>query len=280
MVKLLSLLTLIVFLILFPPATLALVSQNALPGDSLYPVKRVLEEGILIATSFNPTTRAWFSAARSQRRYKEVRELVSKGEKKAAAKSLKELIEQTSLTIDQVQLLEDSDQKKQLAASLIKSIDEYKIGLTEVKQEVIRSQSVTQPAIPSSPSPSVHITPPPVSQPTPTPTPAPFVPPSQQEDGDLTEGLDEANDQLEEQRKRLEEALRLAIFATGASGESSGEEDEDDGGPIDPGDEQIDSHGWQGVFNRLFVGEEGNSQGEEKNDKDGKSKGKDNREDD
>ncbi len=277
MVKLLSLLTIVVFLVLFPPATLAFVSQNALPGDSLYPVKRALEEGVLIASGINPTTRAWFSAARAMRRYREVRGLISKGEKKAAAKSLKELIEQTSFTIDQVQLIKDSGKKKQLAADLIKSIDEYRVGLIEVRQEVVQSQRVT-----STPTPSPYQTTPPPSPPASEPTPSSASPltsstPSQQEDNDLTEGLDEANDQLEKQRRRAEEALRLAAFEVNSSGGDSedenengdGDEDEDEDEPIDPGDEQIDSRGWQGVFNRLFEGRGENSQRENKSNKGG-----------
>ena len=70
MIRLLSILTIILAIILFPPATLAVLSNNAVPGDAAYPIKRTLEDVIYAAASINPTSKAWFSAARSDRRYR------------------------------------------------------------------------------------------------------------------------------------------------------------------------------------------------------------------
>ncbi|MBI3485624.1 hypothetical protein HY025_01620 [Candidatus Daviesbacteria bacterium] len=53
MVKLLATFILILTIMLFPPATLAYISQNSLPGDRLYPVKRGLEDGVLWLASIS-----------------------------------------------------------------------------------------------------------------------------------------------------------------------------------------------------------------------------------
>ena len=39
MIKLLSIICLVLAIVLFPPAALALVSNNAVPGDATYPIK-------------------------------------------------------------------------------------------------------------------------------------------------------------------------------------------------------------------------------------------------
>ena len=46
MIKLLSIICLVLAIVLFPPAALALVSNNAVPGDATYPIKRALEVAI------------------------------------------------------------------------------------------------------------------------------------------------------------------------------------------------------------------------------------------
>ena len=61
MIRLLSIITLILSIVLFPPASLALISNNAVPGDSIYPIKRFLEDGIYAVASITPGTKAWFS---------------------------------------------------------------------------------------------------------------------------------------------------------------------------------------------------------------------------
>ena len=64
MARLLALATLILSLVLFPPATLAYLSQDAVPGDRMYPIKRGFEDVILTVTSINPWSKAFVATAR------------------------------------------------------------------------------------------------------------------------------------------------------------------------------------------------------------------------
>ena len=69
--KIISTFALIIMIVLFPPAALITVSQGAVQGDATYPIKRILEDGIFAVASLNSVSKAWFAAARSDRRFKE-----------------------------------------------------------------------------------------------------------------------------------------------------------------------------------------------------------------
>src|SRR3989344_5616963 len=134
MFKLLSLICLVLFILLTPPAVLAYISQDAVPGDITYPIKRKLEDGIVLVAAINPTTKAIFSVDRSTRRFKESSALLSKG--KVPIESLSELIFQTQLASTEIAQVKDPVEKKRLQEKLEKSIGEYIQGLTEAKKQV------------------------------------------------------------------------------------------------------------------------------------------------
>lgn len=168
MTKLLSIASLILMLILFPPAALALVSNDAVPGDTTYPIKITLENMIYAVASVNPVSKAWFSAARSDRRFKEIKTLIAQG--KSATDTLQQLITQTSITAHQIDSVENPVEKTKLIAQLQTSIKEYNQGLSKFTQPV--SNQVL-----SSPSPKITISdlplsPAPVTTQRPTPSPA------------------------------------------------------------------------------------------------------------
>lgn len=173
MVKLLSTIILILAIILFPPAALAFVSQNAIPGDSTYPIKRDLENVILKLASVNPVTQAWFSVNVSNRRFEESKALISQG--KQADTTLNELVDQTTIAAQEVNQVPDSSQKQKLNEDLNQSISNYIVTLSQ------QETNTTYIAIPTTQSPPTQtITPTPLSTPNtlltlqlPTPTPAP-----------------------------------------------------------------------------------------------------------
>lgn len=132
MVRLLATVSLIASLVLFPPAALAFVSQDALPGDILYPAKRTLERAILAAASLTPVTRAYFSTAMVESRYKETTSLLSKGE--AASGSLNELVVQTATAVQDISKIDDSVKRQELITKLSADIDSYNQGLAQTQQ--------------------------------------------------------------------------------------------------------------------------------------------------
>lgn len=218
MVRLLSIISLILAIVLFPPAALALISNNAVPGDVTYPIKRVLEDGIFAVASIHPTSKAWFAAARSDRRFKEFTTLVAQGKK--TSDTLNELVEQTQIAANQIANVSDEGQKQKLVQQLAQSIEKYDQGLQQVSSPTTPlPQATPVPQESASPTatvlPSPTPTPPPVVQPTPVPTavptatphptPAPTLSP---DDEDRQRQIDEARRRLEEIRRRLEEQQR------------------------------------------------------------------------
>lgn len=129
MVKLLSTITLYLALILFPPSVLALVSNNAVAGDLTYPIKRSLESVIVAVASVNPTTKAWFSQTRSNRRYKEFTTLIAQG--KNTTETLNELAEQTDVALEQIAKVTNPEEKAKLIEQLSQSIKKYDTGLQQ-----------------------------------------------------------------------------------------------------------------------------------------------------
>lgn len=155
MAKLLSIVSLILVVALFPPAALAVVSNNAVPGDSTYPIKRSLESIVYGIASINPFTRAWFAQARSERRFAEVTVLMTQG--KQIKESLNELVEQTQAAAEQINQVSDPGKKEELINQLSDSITKYDDKLAQLSQ----TQNLPTPS--SSP----------ISSPTPYPTVSP-----------------------------------------------------------------------------------------------------------
>lgn len=231
MIRLLSIISIILAIVLFPPATLALVSNNAVPGDAAYPIKRTLEDGIYAVASLNPAVKAWFSAARSDRRFKEFSTLVAQG--KSASNTLGELVSQTDVAAEEIKQVDDPVKKQELIAQLSDSIDKYSQKLDEVPipKPAETAAPVSTPT--SSPSltpfpkasptskPSATFKPATTPQPTeqpkptataskaPTPRPTPVVsgPPAPTSgNGSVTSNeVDDAKKKFEEIKKKLEE---------------------------------------------------------------------------
>lgn len=204
MTKLLGIVSLILALALFPPAALALVSNNAIPGDATYPLKRILEEGILKIASLNPTTKAWFSIERTNRRFREATTLLTRGTK--AKETLDELVMQTEGVAKEIAKIEDPLKRVELIEKLSQEIQKYDAGLEKVKQEIVQvseGQQISKPlptsaGISPSPIPSVPTpAPSPMPQATPSPTPIRVPPPD-------TGDIDRTRDQLEKIKEKLE----------------------------------------------------------------------------
>jgi len=133
-IKFLSILSIILAIVLFPPATLALISNNSVPGETTYPIKRILEDGIVKLASITPVTRAWFSVERSNRRFDETTVLIAKGS--SFSKTLDELVDQTEVAANEVTKVDSPTQKQELLTKLSESIKKYDEGLVKVQQQI------------------------------------------------------------------------------------------------------------------------------------------------
>lgn len=188
MVRLLSIATLILVIVLSPPAALAVVSNNAVPGDATYPIKRGMEDAIYTVASLNPVTKAWFAKARSDRRFQEITVLLTQGKK--ASQTLDELVKQTQTAADQIDKVSDSTQKAKLINQLSDSISKYNEGLAQTS----KTKPVTAPSVNTTPVPTLA----PRSTPLVFPSPLPTTDPE----------LERTRDELERIKKRLEEVER------------------------------------------------------------------------
>jgi hypothetical protein len=178
MARLLTILSIILCLLFFPPAALALISNNAVPGDATYPIKRALEEVILKLASVHPTTKAWFSIERSDRRFEEAKVLLVTG-KTQALDSLNELVVQTQSVAIEIAQIKDPVKKQELTQKLTEEIKKYDQGLENIKQEIPVKQEIPQAEVPTSATsqPIPTIQPTSVASPGSTSTPQPITTP-------------------------------------------------------------------------------------------------------
>ncbi len=214
MFKVIGLLSIILFFILLPPAVLAVASQDSIPGDILYPVKRGLENGVLALASLHPASKAWFSLGYTGRRFNEATKLITKGKTLQAKSSLDDLVAQTSQAAVEIQAIKNQDQKEKLLVELNKSINDYKEGLTKAKQP-IQTTNVN----PTNPPSSALSQPQPSSSTfNPTPSATPLVnnppPPSSslssidQDIDETIKELDRIEKELEKEEERLDGVMR------------------------------------------------------------------------
>lgn len=142
-------------LFLFAPFTiLILLSQNSIPGDVFYPVKRGLENMILVAASVSPTTRVAFRTDLTGRRFSEAQQLLAT---RADTAAFSDFISEVNSTQQDLSKLSNSQDKIKNADKLIAAIDQYQIQLSQAQNQVLVAQGSSQsiqPTTSSAPSPS------------------------------------------------------------------------------------------------------------------------------
>ncbi len=220
MPRIIGIFLLVFSVVLFPPAALAFVSQNAIPGDATYPIKRKLEDGILLAASLNPKTKAWFSTDLANTRFAETQALIAQN--KSVSVSLQELVAQTNTAALDINEFQDPSQKAQYVQTLTTSINKYEQVLAQVQQQQPETSLPNpQPAVSAtvvpeqtqmSPSPTQVSTTTPSSAPTQMPqvivlpqNQIPAAPLQSQQQGTEYQQIEQARQQLEQIKSSLDE---------------------------------------------------------------------------
>lgn len=121
--------SLVIIGILTPLTLLIAISQNAVPGDLFYPVKRGIEGVVLAAASVNPTTKALFKTDLSGRRFTEAYKLLAR----ADTSGLDLFVDEIETTKQAIITIADSRQKQQLQTKLVAKINEYQVKLAQVQ---------------------------------------------------------------------------------------------------------------------------------------------------
>ncbi|MEK7114811.1 MAG: DUF5667 domain-containing protein [Patescibacteria group bacterium] len=139
--KLFNISSWIILFALLPITVLIFLSQDSIPGDLFYPVKRSLENVVLAAVSVNPATRAAFRTDLTETRFKEAQSLVVS---KSNATGLFTFIDEVQSTQLEVTSLKNDTEREKLEEKLISKIEEYQTGLStlqaKTEQNVITYQ--------------------------------------------------------------------------------------------------------------------------------------------
>ncbi len=199
---------------LTPLFFLAYLSQNSVPGDILYPVKRGIENTILAAASVNPASKAAFHTNLVDRRFTEAEKLLLSQADIAPLNDLVAQIESTQVAIDNVS---DPVKQQELTAKVIAQIDTYQAKLTSTAAQVQNSPSPFSVAPTSVPTgntvTTVPASVPSTPTPTPTSTPSTSVPvsalPTQAIPAPVTAG---ATPQITAQKVQVEHAIEITKF--------------------------------------------------------------------
>lgn len=119
--------------ILTPAFFVAFLSQNSLPGDFLYPVKRGIEGTLLTIASANPTTKAFFHTDLTERRFTEAEKLLLSQANTAPLEDFVAQIQSTEVAIDNVS---DPVKQEELTEKVIAQIDSYQTKLTNTAAKI------------------------------------------------------------------------------------------------------------------------------------------------
>jgi hypothetical protein len=101
----------IVLFALLPVTVLIFLSQNTVPGDLFYPVKRSLENVILAAASVSPATRTAFRTDLTEARFKEAQGLIASKSNTSGLTTL--ILEVQSINLEVASLKNDTEKKKE-----------------------------------------------------------------------------------------------------------------------------------------------------------------------
>lgn len=126
----------IALFVLTPLVFIVLLSQNAIPGDFLYPVKRGVETTVLAAASINPSTKAAFSTTINDTRFNEAQKLLLA---QADTAPLTDLVSQVQSTQVSIANVSDPVQQQALTVKAIAQIDSYQAKLNNTVAQVQQS---------------------------------------------------------------------------------------------------------------------------------------------
>lgn len=170
----------VVFFALLPITVLIFLSQDSIPGDFFYPVKRSMENVILAAASVNPATRAAFTTDLTATRFKEAQSLVIS---KANASGLSTFVDEVQAAQVEVSHLQNPTEKANAEEKLAIKIDQYQNSLDTLQvktqqtiiayqsQEILTPTTIPPTSSPNLPSVTPTFTPAPTLIPTSTPIP-------------------------------------------------------------------------------------------------------------
>ena len=132
-----------VFFAFLPITVLILLSQNTIPGDFFYPIKRGMENVVLAAATVSPATRVAFRTDLTERRFDEAEKLLLA---RSDTTGLSDFVQEVQTAQQEVSTLSNLASKKELTEKLIEKIDEYQNKLAQVKTRTEANTPIPSPS--------------------------------------------------------------------------------------------------------------------------------------
>lgn len=205
--------------ILAIPSILILVSWNAVPGDSTYKIKIVLEQ-ILLGVTPTANAKSTLQIKYTQKRIDEVQKVITTSH---ANESLSNLTDQVVASENSVKDIKNVEEKKIQTQNLIDTLENVSQKIEQTKQSTSIENSSTStptpiptkiPTIISTPTLVTNLSPSPTFIPTSTPTQIPtktiIITPTQSSniysDQNISEKLDKTNEKIKETIEKLKKS--------------------------------------------------------------------------
>lgn len=142
----------VIFFAFLPVTVLILVSQNTIPGDLFYPIKRGMENVVLAAATVNPATRVAFRTDLTERRFDEAEKLLLA---RNDTTGLEDFVQGVSLAEQEIAALENEDAKIEVTEKLIKKIDEYQNKLVAIEAKTQEGRTIALSLRTKTPTPTI-----------------------------------------------------------------------------------------------------------------------------
>lgn len=136
-----------VFFAFLPLTVLILLSQNTIPGDLFYPIKRSMENVVLAAAAVSPTTRAAFRTDLTTRRFDEAEKLLLTS---SDTQGLKDFVTEIGAAQKEVSAISDPVKKQELQQKIQTSVIEYEKRLDAVKTQLVTRENAIAVVVPTS----------------------------------------------------------------------------------------------------------------------------------
>lgn len=134
--------TWVILFALLPVTVLIFLSQDTIPGDFFYPVKRGMENVVLAAASVSPVTKAAFRTDLTTRRFDEAEKLLLASSGSLASNGLNDFVTEIQVAQNEVFAISDPVKKQELQQKIQTSVIDYEKRLNAVKVKLVEEERV------------------------------------------------------------------------------------------------------------------------------------------
>ncbi len=198
--KIISILTWSSLLLLVPLATLGFMSENSIPGNPLYPMKRAIENIVTSFDGFDKNALALYTVSLVAQRFSETKKLASENSIALNTSQVQDFISQINSARETINAVTNPQEKQTLRNQLIQQIENYRNQLV-----ILQTQQSGPTNIASEPLAIILPTPSQVSDILPSPT----------DQSNSTSQLQSLINQLQQEQTQIQQDQTNAPLADG-----------------------------------------------------------------